>query len=67
MLVFQMCHVMLGTCSPQFSDNLHYNSYKECAIMGYEKSIIMINKIKEKDMEQFRTILSFQCNEVNDA
>jgi len=67
MLVLQICHTVINVCSPPITNNLYYNSYKECAISGYQESYKIMNDYKEKDLDRFRTVVSFYCKEVNDA
>ena len=67
LLIMQICQASIGICTGPITDNLHYKSYKECAITGYRKSYDIMNELKTEDLDKFRTVISFYCKEVNDA
>ena len=62
MLILQMCTV--GICTNPVSDNLHYNSFKECAINGYNRSIDFMNTIDENTANIQKPVVRFWCKEV---
>jgi hypothetical protein len=66
-LIMQICQAAMGVCTGPISDNLHYNSYKECAITGYKKSYEIMNELKAEDLDKFRTIINFYCKEADNA
>lgn len=67
LLIMQICQASIGICTGPITDNLHYNSYKECAITGYKKSYDIMNELKPEDLHKFRTVISFYCKEVTNA
>jgi hypothetical protein len=67
MLILQICHTVANVCSQPMTNSLQYNSYKECAINGYQESYKIMNGYDEKNIDALRTVVNFYCKEVDDV
>lgn len=62
----QICSALFGECTEWHSNNIKYNSIKECLIAGYNDAIKVVSELDEKYILETQTAIRFACNEVKD-
>jgi len=63
LLVMYACSAIAGYCGNPVKDPLLYDSHKECAISGYNKSIEVLNALEKEDVNSSRLYFAFNCTE----
>lgn len=61
LLVFMMCHQASSTCLPRMDTGVLYNTFRDCALAGYEQAGKIIADIPPIQMEKNQTIIKFWC------
>ena len=62
MLMLALCNYTI--CTPSFEWPYKFDSYYECAITGYNASILRMQELGQEYVEKNRTTILFSCSEV---
>ena len=57
-----ICSAINNTCVEPRTIN-YFDTWKECAINGYEKSLELLNELSDKTFEEQRSYTRFICRE----
>jgi|TARA_X000001388_G_scaffold74788_2_gene68371 hypothetical protein len=63
-LIMTMCSALNHSCVQPQTINF-YDTWKECVMVGYKKSIEVLNEIPNDTLEDQRTYTRFACQENN--
>ena len=63
MIVMYMCSAIAQQCIQADTPQLIFDSYKECAIHGYEYSARVLTNMSKEDVNSYRTTILFECRE----
>ena len=66
-LILNICSAVHLNCLPTIYDSFIFNSWKECAIAGYQRSIDEINKIDNGIVNRNKVLVNFKCEEVKES
>ena len=61
LLVFMMCHQVSNTCLPRTNTDVLYNTFRECALAGYDQARNAIASIPPLEIEKNQTVIKFWC------
>ena len=61
-LIMTLCSAINNTCVEPRTIN-YFDTWKECAINGYEKSLELLNELSDKTFEEQRSYTRFICRE----
>ena len=62
-LFMYVCSSIAQQCIQGDSPKQYFNSYRDCAVYGYEFSIKVLNNMEEIDVNRYRTTVLFECRE----
>ena len=62
-LVFKVCYVIAQFCAPPFQYSETFDSFRDCAITGYQHAYEMIQAFPAEGVEKTQTIIKFYCLE----
>ena len=62
-LFMWMCSSVAQQCIPGVLPQTVFDTYKECAVFGYDYSSKVLNNMSVEDMEKYRTSIILQCRE----
>ncbi len=60
-LIMTICSINSACVEPKIVN--YYDTWKECAITGYNKSIEVLNELSDKTFEEQRSYTRFICRE----
>ena len=66
-LILNICSAVHLNCLPAIYDTFVFNSWKECANAGYQRSIEEINKIDSGILNRNKVLVNFKCEEVKES
>jgi len=66
-LILNICSAVHLNCLPVIYDSFVFNSWKECANAGYQRSIEEINKIDSGIVNRNKVLVNFKCEEVKES
>tara|TARA_Y100000004_G_scaffold60012_1_gene66919 strand:- start:618 stop:872 length:255 start_codon:yes stop_codon:yes gene_type:complete len=64
-LIVYLCSLAAQTCDNGSIPGIEFNSYKDCAIFGYEFSAKGLDRFDEEIVNTDRLAVKFECREVN--
>tara|TARA_R100000152_G_C6538865_1_gene17793 strand:+ start:152 stop:361 length:210 start_codon:yes stop_codon:yes gene_type:complete len=56
-----MCSAVMANCYPEVFDKGTFDTYYECAIKGYETSVLVLNDLGKELTEQKQIYIKFTC------
>ena len=62
-LVLKVCYAVAQFCAPPFQFSETFDSFRDCAIMGYKHAYEMTKALPAEDVEKTKTIIKFYCLE----
>jgi len=62
-LVFKICYVVGQFCAPPIQYSETFDSFRDCAITGYQHAYEMTKALPAEDVEKTKTIIKFYCLE----
>ena len=60
-LVFKVCYAIAQFCGQPIQYNETFDSFRDCAITGYERAYEMIKSFPAENVEKTQTIIKFYC------
>ena len=57
-----MCSAVMNSCYPEVFDKGMFDNYYECAISGYETSVIILNDLGRELVEEKEIYIKFSCS-----
>lgn len=63
-LMIQICSAIAGACSPPMASDPIYNSFKECAIFGYEISAKYLEEMSDEKVNSEQIYTKFWCKSI---
>ena len=66
-LTVQLCSIVHMDCMKEFQSNIVFNSYYECMVSGYERSINTLNNMGEQFVDRTKIVVKFSCQEATDS
>ena len=66
-LILNICSAVHLNCLPAIYDSFVFNSWKECANAGYQRSIEEIKKIDSGIVNRNKVLVNFKCEEVKES
>lgn len=67
LLVLHFCSMITGTCPNMMHPQKVYNTWSECAIAGYEVSLLTFNKLDKNVVNQQKLAIKFECKEITSS
>tara|TARA_R100000234_G_scaffold31281_1_gene18400 strand:+ start:477 stop:692 length:216 start_codon:yes stop_codon:yes gene_type:complete len=58
-----MCSSVAQQCIPGVVTQKVFDTYKDCAVFGYDYSSKILGNMSVEDMEKYRTTVLFECRE----
>lgn len=62
-LVLKVCYAVAQFCAPPFQYSETFDSFRDCAITGYERAYEMMQSFPAENVEKTQTIIKFYCIE----
>ena len=59
-LIMTLCSAINNTCVEPRTVN-YFNTWKDCALNGYEKSLELLNELSDETFENKRSYTRFVC------
>ena len=66
-LTVQLCSIIHMDCMKEFQSNVVFNSYYECMVSGYARSINTLNDMGEQFVDRTKIVVKFSCQEATDS
>ena len=66
-LTVQLCSMVHMDCMKEFQSNVVFNSYYECMVSGYARSINTLNNMGEQFVDRTKIVVKFSCQEATDS
>ena len=66
-LTIQLCSLVHMDCMKEFQSNVVFNSYYECMVSGYARSINTLNNMGEQFVDRTKIVVKFSCQEATDS
>ena len=66
-LTVQLCSIIHMDCMKEFQSNVVFNSYYECMVSGYARSINTLNNMGEQFVDRTKIVVKFSCQEATDS
>jgi len=66
-LTVQLCSMVHMDCMKEFQSNVVFNSYYECMVSGYARSINTLNDMGEQFVDRTKIVVKFSCQEATDS
>ena len=66
-LTVQLCSMVHMDCMKEFQSNVVFNSYYECMVSGYARSINTLNNMGEQFVGRTKIVVKFSCQEATDS
>ena len=60
-LALIMCSYVAGECMPPFIYDIKFNNQYDCLMKGYEESIVKMEEIGKKDINEHEIYIKFIC------
>ena len=60
-LILIMCSGMSGQCMPPYEWPDTFNSQYDCLMFGYKESIVKMEQLGRKDVNEYGMFLKFYC------
>jgi len=62
-LVIQLCSIVAGACDNPLTIDKPFNSYRDCAIFGYEMSSKYLQQMNPDELNKQQIYTKFYCKE----
>jgi hypothetical protein len=61
-LVLALCSQTYGSCMPPVKNKIHYDSFRDCTMAGYEESLTILKTFSIEEFEKNKIYTSFACS-----
>jgi hypothetical protein len=62
-LIIQICSIMAGACDNTSTIDKQFDSYRDCAMFGYEMSLQFLQQMDPNELNKQQIYTRFSCKE----